>query len=104
MSAMGTTSYGYIENIDLYLGTGILFILLGLIIFVFKKDEKKYYIGGFIVFLIMMPFMKYARRKYMVFITRLFDYSSNVKSSYIFKEKSILYSFDKCDFNFTIHC
>lgn len=40
MSAMGTTSYGYIENIDLYLGTGILFILLGLIIFVFKKDEK----------------------------------------------------------------
>ena len=34
----------------------------------------------------------------------LFDYSSNVKSSYIFKEKSILYSFDKCDFNFTIHC
>lgn len=68
MSAMGTTSYGYIENIDLYLGTGILFILLGLIIFVFKKDEKKYYIGGFIVFLIMMPFMKYAWDKFFAFL------------------------------------
>ncbi len=68
MSARGTTSYGYIENNSIYLGIGILVALLALIIFMFKKDKKIYYIGGFIVYLIMLPIIKYAWDKFYVFL------------------------------------
>lgn len=68
LSALGTTSYGYVENISLYMGIGILLALFILIFFVFKKNEKKYYIGGFVVFLIMTPLIKYVWDKFYIFL------------------------------------
>ena len=68
MSAIGTTSYGYIQKSSIYLGISVIVALLGMIIFLFKKDKKNYYIGGFIVFLFMIPLIKYTWDKFFVFL------------------------------------
>ena len=66
--AMGTTSFGYIQNSTIFIGVGILLGILFLILFVFKKDKRNYYIGGFVLFLIMTPLIKYIWDKFYVFL------------------------------------
>lgn len=68
VSAMGTTSFGYIQNSTICIGVGILLGILFLILFVFKKDKRNYYIGGFVLFLIMTPLIKYIWDKFYVFL------------------------------------
>ena len=68
LSARGTTSYGFIENSTIYLGIGVLLILPISMIFVFKKDNKKYYIGEAALILLMIPLMKYIWDKFYVFL------------------------------------
>lgn len=101
MSAIGTTSYGYISDINLYLGIGVLILLSVLIFFVLKKDEKKYYIGGFVVFLIMTPLIKYTWDKFFVFLDipdkniwcLLLDYLIIllILSPFVFLKKKVFY-------------
>ena len=40
VSAMGTTSFGYIQNSTICIGVGILLGILFLILFVLKKDKR----------------------------------------------------------------
>lgn len=68
MCAKGTSSYGYIQNSNIYLGIGILVGLSALILVVFKKDKKSYYIGGLVLFLVITPLIKYTWDKFYVFL------------------------------------
>ena len=68
LSAKGTTSYGFIDNSTIYLGIGLILILPLSMIFVFKKDEKKYYIGEAVLILLMTPLMKYVWDKFYIFL------------------------------------
>lgn len=68
LSARGTTSYGFIENSTICLGIGVLLILPISMIFVFKKDNKKYYICEAALILLMIPIMKYLWDKFYIFL------------------------------------